>query len=145
MIKVEIDYINFEESLHKHFPKVNDCLIYSKNGILNVELYATNIIEELFDELGFDSFGRYIGISFGEWREEVSGERISQQEFYSLEESEGYKYNYVSVTVKLYTDKKYFVCYTNCFDKKMKLSLIPNKLLEFSKNDCEEILYQTLK
>ena len=143
--KIDIEYLNFDESKHKNFPIISDCVVYSKGNIINVDIGSLYVIKDVSDDVNYDSFGRNINISYGQWRHEESGQQISLEEFYQLEEKEVYEYNFVSAALKLYTKNEYRVSYGTCFDKKIRISLIPVEILEFSSRNCDSIVYQISK
>lgn len=142
---IEVEYLNLEEAKHRDFPIISNCIVYSKENIINVDIDSLYVIKDISDDINFDHFGRYICISYGQWRHERSGEQISTEEFYQLEERDVYDYNFVSAILKIYTKKDYRVSYGNCFDKKIRISLIPVEALEFSSRDSDTIIYQTIK
>lgn len=143
--KIDIEYLNFEEDKHQRFPVISNCIVYSKGTIINVDIDSLYVIKDISDDVSFDPFGRYICVSYGQWYHEESGQQISSEEFHQLGEKEVYDYNFVSVALKLYTKKEYRVSYGTCFDKKIRISLIPVESLNFSWKVCDSIIYQTGK
>lgn len=141
MPKVDIEYINYEENIHKKFPKIKFCKVFSKNKIINVKFIATNSINNISEDIGFDKEGKYYSISFGQWFNSKTEEFISDKDFVDLEESESYFYDHVSCLVKIHSEENYRFCFHNETDNIIVMSLIPYKILNFSDNDSDEILF----
>lgn len=137
MLKIEATYINYDEKIHKQFPNLISCKVYDKNAIINVDLRFTQIINDINCDVGYDSHGRYISVSIGQWHHNISGEYISENDFFELDDV--YDYDYVEYLLKLYTKESYKVHIHNFMDRNIKISLIPVDMLEFSCTDSNLI------
>jgi len=142
MLKSKIEYINFNELLHKQFPRILNCKIYEKNDIINFDITCSNIVLDISDDISYDSLGKYITISIGQWHNIESGKYISLEDFVDLEEYDVYNYEYVEVVIKVYTDQNYKVYFHNYMDRRIKVSLIPEKLVSFGCNDCHKKIFE---
>lgn len=138
-MKIDITNINFDEKIHKEFPKILSCKIYEKNDIINIDVTCSSIINDINTDIGYDNSGRYIFLSIGQWHNISSGKYISENDFYSLEEFEVQNYDYVENLIKLYTKESYKIHIHNYMDKKIKISLIPLNMLNFFENDSNII------
>lgn len=139
MIKCTVEYVNYDSYIHKDFPTLRNCKVFSKNGIINVYLESHRIINEIVDDIGYDSKGKFICISVGQWHNSETGEYISQEEFFDLSEYESYKYDHVSANLKIYVKDDYRACYLNEYDRKVCISLIPYSSLNFTQREADEI------
>ena len=142
---VKIEYINYDPKLHKDFGVISACNVFEKDNIVNVYLESNKVFNEIYDDIGYDCLGKHILISSGEWRNISTGEYISTDAFFDLEEFSLYDYDYVSFNVKIYTNKEFKVCYHNDCDRKLMLSLIPYSLLQFTPSNCNKEIYSYRK
>lgn len=139
MTKVTVDYLNFNPKLHKKFPIIKSCKVYSKDNIFNVDILANRDILNVSDDIGFDIKGKYYFISYGQWHDHFTGEYISTEDFYNLEESEYVKYEFVSFIVKIYLKGNYYISYKESSGKKLKVSFINNAILNFKDTESDTI------
>lgn len=135
---IKIEYINYEENIHKTFPKIVKCEVVEHNEIINIDLLCSNIVMDINNDICYDTFGRYLFICIGQWHNNQTGEYISVEEFYDLDENQVMDYEYVEGVIKFYTKEKYEVFYRNYMDRKLKISLIPSEVLDSKK---EKILF----
>lgn len=133
-MKVDISYINFDELIHKEFPRILSCKIYEKDAIINMEINCSSLVNDINSDVCYDNTGKYIFISIGQWHNNISGEYISENDFYSLNDCEVHNYDYVEGIIKIYTNKSYKTYIHNFMDKKIKISLIPSNMLDFLEN-----------
>lgn len=133
-IDASVEYINYIREVHQTFPRLLSCKIYSKNGIINMELNGSYIFNEIIDDIGYDNKGKFISITIGQWHHIETGNYISNEEFYDLSEKETYDYDYVSILIKIYIKDDYRACYHNDYDRKVKISFIPYNMIDFSEN-----------
>lgn len=142
MNKVNIEYINYNPNIHQEFPVILSSKVYSKDNIINVYIEGSNIFNEIIDDIGYDNEGKYLSISMGEWHHIETGKFISNEDFYDLEESQIYDYDYVSVMIKIYVKGDYRPCYHNDFDRKVTISFIPFNKLNFTDKNCSKKLFE---
>lgn len=140
MISPTIEYLNYNEGLYRKFPKIASCKIYEKNNIINLDINCSNIINDINDDICYDSDGRYILICIGQWHNIETGEYISETDFFDLEEKEVMHYDYVEAVIKIHTKESYRVLYHNFMNHRVKISLIPLSFLDFSSSDSDLIL-----
>lgn len=141
MNKVNVEYINYDPKIHKHFPIVLSAKVYTKDNIINLYIEGSNIFNEIVDDIGYDNGGKYISVTIGQWHHAVTGNFISNEEFYELSEAEVYDFDYISILIKIYVKDDYRACYHNDFDKKIVISFIPYKKLNFTDKNCTEKLF----
>lgn len=141
MLKVKIDYINFNEVLHKEFPRILKCNVYEKNEIINIDLKCSNIVLDIYNDINYDTQGKSLCINIGQWHNNQTGKVIYPEDFIDLDEYSVYNYEYVEAMVKIYTKENYSVYYHNYLVRNLKISLIPQKMLAFSCNDCKKMIF----
>lgn len=141
MNKVNIEYINYDPDIHKQFPVVIASKVYTKDDIINLYIEGNNIFNEIIDDIGYDNNGKYISVTIGQWHHAITGNFISNEDFYELSEEKVYDYDYVSILIKIYIKDDYRACYHNDFDRKVVISFIPYKKLSFTDKNCTEKLF----
>lgn len=141
MSKVKIEYINYDPKIHRQFPVITSCKVYSKDKIINLAIEGSGIFNEIIDDVGYDNLGKYLSISFGQWHHMETGNFLSNEDFYDLDEFEVYYYEYVSALIKIYVTEDYRSCFHNDFDRKVVISFIPYKMLNFTDNSCEKSMF----
>lgn len=129
--EVSIEYFNYDPIKHSNFLQLQSVKLAERNGILNLFLYFNYTIQSINDGIGFDKKGKYIFLSFGEWRNIETGLYISDDEYYLLNNNDINQYEYVSINVNIYTDRKYEIHYTENISNRIKISFIPFDLLDF--------------
>lgn len=142
MNKVNIEYINYDPIIHRDFPIVLAFKVYTKDNIINLYIEGNNIFNEIIDDIGYDNNGKYISVTIGQWHHAITGNFISNEDFYELNEAEIYDYDYVSILLKIYTNDDYRACYHNDFDRKIVISFIPYKKLNFTDKNCTKKLFE---
>lgn len=141
MLRIKIEYLNYNENIQNSFPRIITCKLYEKNSIFNLELFCSNIVADIFDDICYDSNGKYISICIGQWHNMRTGEYLPLEEILDLDEFQIYEYEYVEAIIKIYTNKKYKLYYHNYMDRNIKISLIPQELVNFDCRDCKEKLF----
>lgn len=131
MVKCDVEYINYCPEIHQQFPILKEFRAFEKNGIINLYLEGTSIFNEIIDDIGYDNQGKFLSVTVGEWHHSESGEFISNDEFFDLDEYESHLYDYVSIVVKIYVKGDYRSCYHNDFDKRVTISFIPYNIINF--------------
>lgn len=142
MQKIKVEYLNYNEILHKEFPRILQCNVYEKNEIINIDLKCSNIVLDVYDDINYDTQGKCTCVSIGQWHNNQTGKSIYPEEFVELDEYSVYDYEYVEAMVKIYAKENYNVYYHNYMDRNLKISLIPQKMLSFSCNDCKKKLFK---
>lgn len=142
MNNVSIEYINYDPGIHTQFPTIISSKVYSKDGIINLYIEGTNIFNEIIDDIGYDNGGKYLSVTIGQWHHVNTGNFISNEDFYELCEAEVYDYDYVSILIKIYIKDDYRACYHNDFDRKVVISFIPYKKLNFTDKNCTKKLFE---
>lgn len=141
MCTVNVEYVNYDKTLYKTFPRVSSCKLYSKNGILNLRFITSSQISNLTEDVGYDELGKYISIDFGRWYNTKNNEPIYDSDFLLLNEQDTYFYEYVSCSIKIYVDGDYRCCFNNELNGFITVSLIPYKMLNFSETESDQIYY----
>lgn len=139
MTKVIADYLNFNPKIHKTFPIVKSCNVYSNNNIINVDVLTNKDILNITDDIGFDLEGKYYFVSYGQWHDRITGDYIFIEDFYDLEELDYDRYEFVSFIVKVYLKESYYICYKETSGRKLKISFIPSNLLNFKATEFNTI------
>jgi hypothetical protein len=142
MNNVEIDYINYYPNIHRQFPIILSSKVYTKDGIINLVLEGSSIFNEIVDDIGYDNKGKYLSVIIGQWHHIETGNFISNEDFYDLDEQYTYDYDYVSILIKIYTKEDYRACYHNDFDRKIVISFIPYTMINFTERNCTKKLFE---
>lgn len=142
MLKTKIEYVNYNDKIHSEFPRILSCKVYEKNEIINIDLDCSNIITDINDDICYDNTGKYIHICVGQWHNIETGKYISEGDFFDLDEFSTYEYEYVEAIIKVYSKDQYRVYYHNYMDRKIKISLIPSKNLDFNCLNCMKKIFE---
>lgn len=132
-----IDIVNYDKKIHTEFPNLISCNIFEKNTIINVYLEFDRVIDDIYDDIGYDNKGKYISINIGQWHNIQTGKYISVEDFYELDEMLSYDYEFVFIEIKIYIKEDYRVCYHNYMDRKIQMSFIPYNILNFNIKNCD--------
>jgi hypothetical protein len=141
-MKVKTNFVNYNPPIHGTFPILTSCKVYKKNDIINVYLEATGMFENLVDDIGYDAEGKHLLISYGQWHHTETGLYIPNEVFYDLDEFEFYNYDYVSAEVKIYVKGDFRACYHNDCDRKLVISFIPYKMINFTEDSADQPTFQ---
>ena len=112
---IRYEYFNYK----KGFPLIQKCYYKEKSNIINLYIRSTSLMNNFYDDIGYEGNKKYYLFSYGDWYDE-NGVCCD----YDVSE-------YVFCEIKVFLSRDYRICYHDYVTDQINISLVPYSLLHF--------------